>query len=58
MARIDIFGLSEMRWPRAGDLRSGEYRLIHTGTAENSPGIGGVGIIMSKIIGKKVKGFV
>ncbi|VVC30385.1 Endonuclease/exonuclease/phosphatase,Reverse transcriptase domain [Cinara cedri] len=56
--KMDILGLSEMRWPRAGDLWSGEYRLIHTGTAENNPGIGGVGIIMSKAIGKKVKGFV
>jgi len=56
--KIDILGLSEMRWPRAGDLWSGEYRLIHTGTADNNPGLGGVGIIMSKAIGKKVKGFV
>lgn len=36
--KIDILGLSEMRWPRAEDLWSGEYRLIHTGTAENNPG--------------------
>ncbi|KAL4084163.1 hypothetical protein QTP88_027996 [Uroleucon formosanum] len=56
--KMDILGLSEMRWPRAGDLWIGEYRLIHIGTAENNPGIGGVGIIMSKTIGKKVKGFV
>ncbi|XP_025412828.1 craniofacial development protein 2-like [Sipha flava] len=56
--KIDILGLSEMRWPRAGDLWSREYRLIHTGTADNNPGFGGVGIIMSKAIGKKVKGFV
>lgn len=56
--KIDILGLSEMRWPRAGDLWSREYRLIHKGTAENNTGIGGVGIIMSKAIGKKVKGFV
>jgi exonuclease III len=32
--------------------------LIHSGTAENNPGIGGVGIIMSKAFGKKVKKFV
>jgi len=56
--KIDILGLSEMRWPKAGDLWSGKYRLIHTGTAENDPGIGGVGIIVSKAIGKKVKGFI
>lgn len=56
--KIDILGLSKMRWPRAGDLWKGEYILIHTGTAENNPGIGGVGIIMSKTIGKKFKGFV
>lgn len=51
--KIDIHGLSELRWPRAGDLWSGEYRLIHTGTAENNPGIGGMDIIMCKAIGKK-----
>jgi len=56
--KIDILGLSEMRWPRAGYLWSGEYRLIHTGTVENNPGIGVVGILMSKAIGKEVKDFV
>ncbi|XP_025408999.1 craniofacial development protein 2-like [Sipha flava] len=56
--KIDILGLSEMRWSRAGDLWSGKYRLIHTGTTKNNPGIRGVSIIMSKAIGNKVKGYV
>jgi len=56
--KIDILGLSKMRWPKAGDLWSAEYRLIHTGSVENNLGIGGVGIIISKTIGKNFEGFV
>jgi len=56
--KIEILGLSELRWPRAGDLWNGEYTLVHTGTAENNQGIGGVGIIISNAIRRKVKGFV
>lgn len=44
-----------MRWPKAGDLWSEEYRLIHIGTVENNLGIGGVGIIISKTIGKTLQ---
>lgn len=35
-----------------------EYRLIHTGTAENNPRIGRVSIVMSDALGMKVKEFV
>lgn len=37
--KFDILGLSEMRLPRAGNLWTGEYRLIHTKTAVNNPKI-------------------
>lgn len=45
-----------MRWPRSGDFWSGDYRIIHTGASEKRSGIEGVGTVMNKILGKKVKG--
>jgi ribonuclease HI len=31
------------------------HRIIYTGASEKKPGTGGVGIIMNKTLGKKVK---
>lgn len=55
---LDILGISEVRWPNQGDLWSGNYRIIHTGTAENERGLGGVGIMTNKHFGKRIKGYV
>ena len=44
-----------MRWPNNGDFWSGNYRVIHTGTIENQPGREGVGLVLSKEMGKRVK---
>lgn len=55
--KIDALGISEMRWPER-DLWSEEYRIIHTGTYQSTPGIGGVGVIFIKKLGNLVKGFV
>lgn len=57
MARmsIDILGISEVRWPENGDIWSGDYRFIYSGTSVENPGRGGVGIMFRKDIGKKVK---
>ncbi|XP_050528190.1 craniofacial development protein 2-like [Daktulosphaira vitifoliae] len=56
--KIDILGISELRWPKSGDFWSGDHRIIHTGASEKKPGTGGVGIIMNKNLGKKVKGYI
>jgi len=56
--KIDILGISEIRWPNPGDFWSGDYRIIHTGTAEKRPGIGGVGLIVNKTLGEKIKGYI
>lgn len=55
---LDVLGIAEMRWPDEGDFWSGEYRIIHSGTIENKPGQGGVGVILNKDLGKRVKGYV
>ncbi|KAL1446687.1 hypothetical protein WDU94_006588 [Cyamophila willieti] len=55
---LDVLGIAEMRWADGGDFWSGEYRIIHSGTIENKPGQGGVGIILKKDLGKRVKGYV
>ncbi|XP_008180216.1 craniofacial development protein 2-like [Acyrthosiphon pisum] len=56
--KVDILGKSEMRWPKSGDFWSGDHRIIYTGASEKKPGTGGVGIIMNKTLGKKVKGYI
>lgn len=56
--KIDILGISEIRWPNSGDFWSGDYKMIHTEISEKRPGIGGVGIVMNKSLGKKVKGYI
>jgi len=60
MARmnIDILGISEVRWPESGDIWSGDYRFIYSGTSVENPGRGGVSIMLRKDIGKKVKSYV
>jgi len=56
--KIDILGISKIKWPNPGDFWSGDYRIIHTGTAEKRPDIGGVGLIVNKTLGEKVKGYI
>lgn len=50
--KIDVLGVSEMRWPDKGDFRSDKYRIIHTGAVN---GQAGVGIILRGNIGYNVK---
>jgi len=52
--RLDLVGISEVRWSGIGDFWSGEYRVIHTGARE---GNSGVGIVMRKEIGKSVESY-
>lgn len=55
---IDILGLSEVRWPEEGDFWSDEFRVIHSGTAKERPGYGGVAIMLNKDFGRNVTGYV
>lgn len=56
--KLDILGIAEMRWPMPGDFWMGDYRVIHSGTQDNRPGYGGVGIVLQRKLGNRVKGFV
>lgn len=49
---IDVLGLSEVRWPNNGDFWSGDYRIIYSGDAE---GTGGVGFILKRKLAYQVK---
>ena len=51
---LDVLGISEMKWPEEGDFWSGNYRIVHTGSVN---GNGGVGIILRKSVGMRVKSF-
>lgn len=45
----------EDRDGKNGGFWNGEYRLIHIGTSKENPKVGGVGIMLSKILGKILK---
>ena len=49
--RIDILGLSEVRWKDGGDLETGEFRFIYSGGKEHQRG---VGVILGKELSKRV----
>ncbi|HCF9438090.1 TPA: hypothetical protein NI641_006403, partial [Pseudomonas aeruginosa] len=49
--KLDIVGISEVRWQDEQDFWSGEYRIINT---KSVGGITGVGLIMNKKIGMRV----
>ena len=51
---LDVLGISEMKWPEEEDIWSGNYRIIHTRSVN---GNGGVGIILRKSVGMRVKSF-
>jgi len=47
---IDVLDLSEIKWPDQGDIWSEDYRIVFAGDDNK---ISGVGIIVSKDVGKK-----
>ena len=49
--KIDIIGISELKWSGKGDFWLGEYRIIFSGDDHR---VTGVGFILKKEIGKKV----
>lgn len=55
MARMntDIMGVSDVRWPEDGNLWNEDYRFIFSGTWQENPGRGGIGIMLRKDIGNK-----
>jgi hypothetical protein len=50
--KMDVVGISEMRWTDEGDFWSEDYRIIYSGGTENCRG---VGFIMNKEMGMRVK---
>jgi len=49
--KIDILGISKMRWPKSGDFWTGEYRIIYLGTEDERQGTKGVRIVLQKDMG-------
>ena len=56
--KLDILGISEMRWHGTGDFWTGDYRVIYSGTEEGLTGRKGVGVIMERSVGTRVVGYV
>jgi len=44
--KIDILGISEVRWPNNGDFWSNEFRIIYLGGGV--PGRAGIGFVLNK----------
>jgi len=53
--KINVLGISEIKWIGLGDYWSGDYRIIFNGD-ENK--IAGVGLIVNKDIGHKIKSII
>ncbi|VVC44948.1 Endonuclease/exonuclease/phosphatase [Cinara cedri] len=57
--KLDILGISEMRWRETGYFWSDEYRVIYSETEEGErTGQKGVGIILEKALGLRLLGYV
>ncbi|KAI5741951.1 hypothetical protein M8J77_001464 [Diaphorina citri] len=52
---MEIVGISEVRWKDQGDQWMEDYRIIHAG---DEKGFAGVGIVLNKYWGKRVKSVV
>uniref|UniRef100_A0A8D8S118 Craniofacial development protein 2 n=1 Tax=Cacopsylla melanoneura TaxID=428564 RepID=A0A8D8S118_9HEMI len=54
--RVDILGISEMRWLDSGDINVDEHRVLYSGRTDGKHEQG-VGIILSKEMGKCITSF-
>ncbi|GFN94781.1 craniofacial development protein 2-like [Plakobranchus ocellatus] len=52
--KLNILGLSEVRWKGAGKITSGGHEIIYSGETESEKG---VGIIVEQTVTKAVKGY-
>ncbi|GFN77569.1 craniofacial development protein 2-like [Plakobranchus ocellatus] len=52
--KLNILGLSEVRWKEAGKITSGGHEIIYSGGTESEKG---VGIIVEQTISKAIKGY-
>ncbi|GFO16281.1 craniofacial development protein 2-like [Plakobranchus ocellatus] len=52
--KLNILGLSEVRWKGAGKITSGGHEIIYSGGTESEKG---VGIIVEQTISKAIKGY-
>lgn len=53
--RINIFGISEMRWPNSGDFWSEQYQVIYSETEQRRAEMKKVGLVLYRTWGQKVK---
>lgn len=56
--KLNILGISEMRWLGTGDFWSDNYTIINSGTKDGRAGMKGVGIILEKSLGHRVTGYI
>uniref|UniRef100_A0A8D8YQU9 Craniofacial development protein 2 n=1 Tax=Cacopsylla melanoneura TaxID=428564 RepID=A0A8D8YQU9_9HEMI len=52
--KMNLVGIGEMRWKEKGDIWTGDYRLIHTGSTNGQEG---VGLLLDKKLGKLVDSY-
>ncbi|GFN75291.1 craniofacial development protein 2-like [Plakobranchus ocellatus] len=52
--KLNILGLSEVRWKGAGKITSGGHEIIYSGGTESEKG---VGIIVDQTVTKAIKGY-
>lgn len=55
--RVDILGVSEVRWPTSGRLQSNSYTMYYSG-GEHPQHINGVAIILSRSVSRSVTAFI
>uniref|UniRef100_A0A8D8PQH9 Craniofacial development protein 2 n=1 Tax=Cacopsylla melanoneura TaxID=428564 RepID=A0A8D8PQH9_9HEMI len=55
--KVQVMGISEMRWPGSGAVVEDEYKVYYSGTGDNTHK-NGVGIIMNKYIASCVTNFI
>ncbi|XP_071509931.1 craniofacial development protein 2-like [Diadema antillarum] len=53
--KLDVLGMSEVRWPQAGKIKVDGYTMVYSGNRKAH--INGVGMLMSNEIASAMAGF-